>query len=95
MVLQNKIDSNTKKSKFVLIKGIVTTTNGEFNLEDLPANGNLKLKISAIDYKEFDQVVTFMTGANPGQKAPPNGGASMPPTGMASAFEKDMGKIIL
>ena len=95
MVLQNKIDTNTKKSKFVLIKGIITSTNGEFNLEDLPANGNLKLKISAIGYKEFDQIVTFMPGAAPGQKAPPNGGSSMPPAGMSATFEKDMGKIIL
>ena len=95
MVLQNKIDSNTKNNKFILLKGMTTTTNGEFDLEDLPTNGKLKLKISAVGFKEFDQVVTFMPGVNPGKKAPPNGGASMPPAGMASAFEKDMGKIIL
>ena len=59
MLMQNKYDSVAKKRKDVLLKGQMTKANGEFNLEDLPMFGQMKLKISAVGYKPYEQAVSF------------------------------------
>ena len=59
ILLHNKYDSVTKKTKQVLLKGAPTTANGEFSFEDLPIFGQLKLKISATGYKPMEQNVSF------------------------------------
>ncbi|MFT3747338.1 MAG: TonB-dependent receptor [Agriterribacter sp.] len=55
LLLVNKMDSASKKNKEVLLKGMTTKNNGEFSLEELPVMGKLKLKISAVGYKVFEQ----------------------------------------
>ncbi|MCC6290056.1 MAG: TonB-dependent receptor [Chitinophagaceae bacterium] len=55
LVLINKMDTASKKNKEVLLKGMTTKNNGEFSLEELPVMGKLKLKISAVGYKVFEQ----------------------------------------
>ena len=90
MLLQNQTDSNTSKAKYILLKGVPSSAIGEFSFEDLPVAGKLKIKISAIGYKEFDQVISFAPAINPGQKTPPQNGGNM-----AMGFEKDLGKIVL
>ena len=55
LVLVNKLDTVAKKSKMVLLKGMTTKANGEFNLEELPVMEKLKLKISAVGFKDFEQ----------------------------------------
>lgn len=55
LVLVSKIDSASKKNKEVLLKGMTTKSSGEFSLEELPAMGKLKLKISAVGYKTYEQ----------------------------------------
>src|SRR6516162_4239402 len=59
LLLRNKYDSATKKSKQVLLKGLTTNAKGEFSFEDLPIFGALMLKISATGYKPFEQTVMF------------------------------------
>jgi outer membrane receptor protein involved in Fe transport len=59
IVLQNRMDSATKKMKEKLLKGALTKGNGEFSLEDLPGRGPLKLRITATGYKTVDQAVSF------------------------------------
>lgn len=59
IVLQNRLDSVTKKMKEKLLKGVLTKGNGEFSLEELPARGPLKLRITATGYKTIDQAVSF------------------------------------
>jgi ferric enterobactin receptor len=59
IVLQNRMDSVTKKMKEKLLKGVLTKGNGEFSLEDLPARGPLKLRITATGYKTYEQAVSF------------------------------------
>ncbi|MGF6928098.1 ferric enterobactin receptor [Chitinophaga sp. W2I13] len=59
IILQNRMDSATKKMKEKLLKGVLTKGNGEFSLEDLPARGPLKLRITATGYKTVEQPVTF------------------------------------
>jgi ferric enterobactin receptor len=96
LLLHNKYDSATKKSKQVLLKGITSTSKGEFNFEDLPIFGPLKLKISATGYKPIEQTVVF-------QVKMPAGGVPKNVTDPAQAvnamsstingFDKDLGNI--
>jgi ferric enterobactin receptor len=98
IVLQNKMDSATKKRKFVLLKGLSTTANGTFDFEDLPMFGGLKLKISASGFKPYEQMVAF-------QMRMPAGGTARTTTDPTQAmssignaingFDKDLGNIKL
>ncbi|MBA2762916.1 MAG: outer membrane beta-barrel protein, partial [Segetibacter sp.] len=94
ILLQSKLDTVTKKRKEVLFKGSATKGNGEFNFEELPVMGGLKLKISATGYKPFEQAISFMPNRDP--NAPRPSGNGMPNmAGMAGGFEKDLGRITL
>ncbi len=98
LLLHNKFDSATKKSKQVLLKGLTTNSKGEFSFEDLPVFGALKLKISATGYKPVEQTVMF-------QMKMPAGGIPKNVTDPAQAvnamsstingFDKDLGNIKL
>lgn len=55
LILENKFNPETKKSKPVLLKGVSTRNNGEFSLEELPIVSKLKLRISAVGYKPYEQ----------------------------------------
>ena len=80
-LLQNKMDSATKKRKDVVIAGMLTKPNGEFRLENVPAFGQFKLQVSVIGFKPFVQNVSF--------DLKPNGDMSA----MMSALDKDLGNI--
>src|SRR6476661_3201907 len=94
MLLQNKYDSTLKKNKEVLLKGMITQTNGDFNFEELPIFRPLKLKISAVGHKAIEQTVTIQPKMDPNGFKP---GSNQVPdfSAMASAFEKDLGKITM
>lgn len=98
MILQSRFDTATKKNKEVLLKGMASQANGDFNFEELPMFGPLKLTISVTGFKPVTQTVSFQPKMPAGGAAP--GGApaagKMPDfSAMASAFEKDLGKITL
>ncbi|MFY7839140.1 MAG: outer membrane beta-barrel protein [Lacibacter sp.] len=96
VVLQNKYDSATKKRKDVLLKGTISAANGDFNVEALPIMGPLKLTVSATGFEAYTQTVSFQPKMPAGgtQQKPANG--QMPDmSAMASAFEKDLGKVSL
>ncbi|GEO12234.1 TonB-dependent receptor [Segetibacter aerophilus] len=93
VILQTKVDNNTKKSKEVLVKGAATKGNGEFNFEELPIMG-LKIKITATGFKPFEQVISFQRGGGAGGQRPA-GGAGPDMAAMAGGFDKDLGKITL
>jgi len=86
VLLQQRFDSSSKKMKEVLLKGLVTKGNGEFNFEELPVTGTLKLKISVSGYKSLEQTVSFMPAMN--------GNTPKTATAMPS-FDKDLGNIRL
>jgi outer membrane receptor protein involved in Fe transport len=95
LLLQNKMDTSTKKMKQVLVKGVSTQANGDFNLENLPIFGQFKLSITAVGYQPINQSVAFQMKMPSGQ-APASSAANgqMPDLGaIASNFEKDLGKI--
>jgi ferric enterobactin receptor len=96
LLLHNKYDSVTKKSKLVLLKGLTTTSKGEFSFEDLPIFGALKLKISATGYKPIEQAVLFQmkmpAGGMPKNITDPAQAANAM-SGTINGFDKDLGNI--
>ncbi|MBL7696635.1 MAG: outer membrane beta-barrel protein [Chitinophagaceae bacterium] len=59
LLLQTRMDTVTKKPKDVLLRGVNTQANGDFNMEDLPIAGNFKVSITATGYKPQDRNVKF------------------------------------
>ncbi|MEY4587007.1 MAG: hypothetical protein RIT05_1425, partial [Bacteroidota bacterium] len=84
-LLQNKLDSVTKKRKDVVIAGMLTRANGEFRLENIPAFGQFKLRINVVGYKTIEQTIGFDL------KMPTGGNADF--TTMLAALDKDLGNI--
>jgi hypothetical protein len=94
LLLQNKFDSATKKNKEVLLKGVTTQANGDFNFEELPIFRPLKLEISALGHKPIVQTITIQPKMDANTPKPAAG--QMPDLSkMASAFEKDLGKVMM
>lgn len=84
-LLANRYDSVSKKRKEVTIAGMLTKANGEFRLENVPLFGPLKLKVTVVGFKPFEQAVSFdikMGGGNNGDM-----------TALLGAMDKDLGNI--
>jgi ferric enterobactin receptor len=90
VVLQGRKDSATGNIKDVLVKGVSTETNGDFNLEGLPIAGSLKLSITAMGYEPSTHTVSFNTTNK-------DGAAARATSGQPGNFnfERDMGNIKL
>ncbi len=84
-LLQNKFDSVSKKRKEVVIGGMLTKANGEFLIENVPAMGQYKLKVSVVGFKSYEQTVSFDIKMGSGN----NGDMSS----MMGALDKDLGNI--
>jgi outer membrane receptor protein involved in Fe transport len=91
VVLKSTVDPTTKKKKLVLIKGMDTKANGEFNFEDLPIVQPMVVRLSATGYKSQDVPFTIMPAA--AQATP--GQTSGNPFGAMPSFEKDLGAVKL
>lgn len=85
-LLQNKFDSATKKRKDVVIGGMLTESNGDFRLENVPVFGQLKLKVSIVGFKPYEQVVSFDIKR-------PEGGGAPDMAAIMNALDKDLGNI--
>lgn len=86
-LLQNKMDTVTKKRKDFVVAGMLTTKKGEFSLENLNVMAAYKLKITAIGYKAIEQKAAFelnMANARNGDMS-----------SMLNAVDKDLGNIKL
>jgi outer membrane receptor protein involved in Fe transport len=95
IVLQSKWDTATKKMKDVLLKGVNSQANGDFNIEGLPIFGPLKLSMAGIGYTPMSQPIAFEMKM-PAGGAPKAGANGMPDlSALAANFEKDLGKITL
>jgi len=84
-LVQNKLDSATKKRKDAVVAGMLTKANGEFSLENIPVVGQSKLRITIVGYKTFEQPVSFdikMGGGNNGDMS-----------AMLGALDKDLGNV--
>ena len=82
-LIQNKLDTATKKRKDVVVAGMLTDKKGEFSLENLPVIATFRLNITGIGYKTIEQKVFFniKMGGDMSQ--------------MMNAVDKDLGNIKL
>ncbi len=83
-LVQNRMDTATKKRKEVTVAGMITKANGEFSLENVPVMGQSKLKITIVGFKTFEQTVSFdfKPGGNNGDMS-----------AMIGALDKDLGNV--
>ena len=89
-LIQNKYDSVAKKRKDIIIGGMLTSSNGDFSLENVPLFGPVKLKITAIGFVHYEQPVSFQI------KMPAAGAAGgFDMSAMLNAVDKDLGNIKL
>lgn len=93
-ILQTKFDSATKKRKEILLKGLTTKSNGDFDFSELPIMPPLKLKISATGFGSIEQVVSFMPKRDSTQPKPAAGGTPNM-AAMMGNMDKDLGNIKL
>lgn len=80
-LLGMKMDSSTRKRVEIIIGGMLTLSNGDFSIDNVPLMGPLKLKVSAIGFKEIILPVAFNI----------NRGGDM--SAMLNAIDKDLGNI--
>lgn len=59
LLIQSKTDSASGQKKDVTIAGQLTTSKGEFSLENLPAMGQFRLAVTAIGYTPLEQTIKF------------------------------------
>ncbi|MGZ4049541.1 MAG: carboxypeptidase-like regulatory domain-containing protein, partial [Bacteroidia bacterium] len=84
LIMQQKMDSAIKKMKMILVTGMTTKSNGDFDFAQLPVMNKLQLRISNTGYKALQQDISFMPKKQPG----------IAPSGPPS-FDKDLGNIKL
>lgn len=96
MLMQNKFDSASKKNKEVLLKAMITKANGEFNFEELPIMGTLKLKVSSSGFAAYESPLSFLPKMDM-TNLPKTATATPPsfPNGAMPSFDKDLGNIKL
>jgi ferric enterobactin receptor len=96
VLLQNKYDSTTKKTKQILFKGATTEANGDFDFSDLPLFG-LTMKISALGYKPYEEKINFQMKPPTTSAAPSSDPSKQMQqfSSMMGALDKDLGNIKL
>ncbi len=83
VLVQDRMDSVTKQRKETVVGGMLTPANGDFSIENVPAMGKYKLRVTGIGYKTLEQAVTFTRPAGNDQSS------------MLSALDKDLGNLKL
>lgn len=86
-LIQNKLDSVTKKRKDVIVAGMLTNKKGEFSLANLSIMASYKLKITASGYKTIEQKVAFTMNMS--------GGGNGDMNSMLGGVDKDLGNFKL
>jgi outer membrane receptor protein involved in Fe transport len=86
-LVQVRMDSVTKQAKETIVGGMLTTSNGEFSIENVPAFGKFNLRITGIGFKTIEQAVAF--------EMPRRNGEGGNPATMAGALDKDLGNFRL
>ncbi len=81
--VQDKVDTATRQRKEVVMGGMLTASNGDFSLENVPVMGRYKLKVTGIGYQNFEKSIGFERPAG------------NDPSSMMSAIDKDLGNIKL
>lgn len=97
VMLQSKLDTATKKRRDILIKAVITKSNGEFSFAELPIFGPLKLKISAVGFKTVEKPISFQMkmDASAAKPSADSAGQMSAMSNMLNNFDKDLGNIQL
>ncbi|MEI6947748.1 outer membrane beta-barrel protein [Paraflavisolibacter sp. H34] len=85
-LVRKQMDSVTKQTKDAVVGGMLTTSKGDFSVENVPVMGRYFLKISGIGYKTYEQPVGFQL---------PNRNGGGDPGALMGALDKDLGNIKL
>jgi outer membrane receptor protein involved in Fe transport len=95
LLLHQQTDAATKKTKMILVSGVTTKSNGDFNFTSVPVTGKLQLSVSNSGFKSLKEEVVFATPGMPqgAQQGNPPGNNSLPVSSLP--FDKDMGNIKL
>jgi len=88
VLVTTKMDTATKKPKEVIVGGMLTTSTGDFSVENVPLLGKYKLKISGIGYKQIEKQVAF-------EMPNRNSMGTNDPSAMMSVLDKDLGNLKL
>ncbi|MEO8824186.1 MAG: TonB-dependent receptor [Ginsengibacter sp.] len=59
LLLHQELDATTKKMKMILVSGVITKSNGDFNFTSVPVMGKLQLRISNSGFKSLEENVAF------------------------------------
>lgn len=86
-LVQDRMDSATKQRKEFIVGGMLTTASGEFSIENVPAMGRYKLRVTGIGYQTKEQNVAF--------EMPNRNATGNDPMAMLGALDKDLGNIKL
>ncbi len=62
LLLHQQMDTATKKMKMLLLTGVMTKNNGDFNFTGVPVMGKLQLRVSNSGFKTLIQDVSFKPG---------------------------------
>jgi predicted secreted protein len=82
-LVQDKVDTATRERKEIVMGGMLTASNGDFSLENVPVFGRYKLKVTGIGYKNFEKSISVERPAG------------SDPSTMLSAIDKDLGNLKL
>lgn len=88
-LFQSKMDSATRKRKDVVVGGMLTKSNGDFSIENIPLFGQYKLVISAIGFRMYERMISFDI------KMPTAGQGSPDMSYLLSMTDKDLGNLKL
>jgi ferric enterobactin receptor len=97
ILMHQELDATTKKMKMILVRGVTTKGNGDFNFTSVPVKGKLQLRVSNSGFKSLQNDVSFAMpkmAAGAGQTGAPAGGAAAF-SGASMPFDKDLGNIKL
>ena len=95
LLLHQEFDATTKKMKWILVTGVTTKGNGDFNFTAVPVMGKLQLRISNAGFKSLQDNVSFAMPKMPSGGAPSAAGGSPSFSTSSLPFDKDLGNIKL
>src|SRR5437773_2186823 len=93
-LVQNRFDTVSKKRKDVIVGGMLTKNNGDFNLENIPIMGQYVLKITAIGFKSYETKVSLID-MNAMKNMQNSAGQGQDMMSMLGNLDKDLGNIKL
>src|SRR5665213_1366949 len=93
LLLHQEFDATTKKMKMILVTGVTTKGNGDFNFTAVPVMGKLQLRISNAGFKSLQDNTSFTMPKMTSGGAPTGGSPSVSTSSLP--FDKDLGNIKL